>query len=115
MFVGRKKDLKFLNENFTGQDNKLLVIYGHKGVGISSLMLRFAENKDCSYYVARPCSETEQLLQWGAELGTEFSGFEAVFSHINKSTDGKKLIVIDEFQNIIRYSDSFMPALIDTV
>ncbi|MBR6256261.1 MAG: AAA family ATPase [Lachnospiraceae bacterium] len=115
MFVGRKKDLRFLDENFIGHDNKLLVIYGHKGVGKSSLMLRFAENKDYSYYAARPCSETEQLLQWGAELGTEFFDFNAVFSHINKNGNEKKLIIIDEFQNIIRYSDSFMPALIDTV
>ena len=111
MFVGRKKELRFLEDNFTGVGNRLLVVYGHKGVGKSSLMLRFAADKDCSYYAARACCETEQLLQWGAELNEAFTDFDALFSFINKRSGHRKLIVIDEFQNLIKYSDSFMPAL----
>ena len=112
MFVGRKKDLKFLEDNFSGQNNKLLVVYGHKGVGKSSLMLRFAADKKYHYYAAGPCAECEQLLLWGRTLGRDVADFDSVFETISAGAAGRQLIIIDEFHNLIRYSENFMPALI---
>ena len=112
MFVGRKKELKFLEDNFAGMANKLLVVYGHKGVGKSSLMLNFAADRRYHYYSAGPCAECEQLLLWGNALGEKTADFDAVFESIRVKLQGKHLIVIDEFQNLIRYSENFMPALI---
>lgn len=112
MFVGRKKELKFLEESFAGMANKLLVVYGHKGVGKSSLMLNFAANRKAHYYLAVPCAECEQLLLWGDTLGEKTDSFDAVFEAVRNTLQGKHLIVIDEFQNLIKYSENFMPALI---
>ncbi|MCR5251422.1 MAG: AAA family ATPase [Lachnospiraceae bacterium] len=113
MFVGRKKELKFLEDNFAREEDRLLVVYGHKGVGKSSLMFRFAQGKKLSYYAARPCSGKEQLFLWGQELGMEGAdSFDAVFSRIAQERGEEKLLlVIDEFQYLIKYADDFMQAL----
>ena len=111
MFVGRKKDLKFLEDNISAEDNKLLVLYGHKGVGKSSLMLRFAADKQHYYYASRTCSENEQIMLWSREMNCKAESFENIFSAMKAPETGKLLIVIDEFQNILKYSDTFMNAV----
>ncbi len=112
MFVGRKKDLRFLEDNHNAQDNRLLVLYGHKGVGKSSLMLRFAADKKMHYYACRPCAETEQIRLWAEEAGTEADDYKDIFEAVRASGDKRILLVIDEFQNLIKYSDDFMGKLI---
>ena len=128
MFVGRKKELNYLSDCFRKEGSQILAVYGHKGVGKTSLLFRFAENvqplADGSffhYYAARPCSEKEQLILWNCELGEEGKenerngqeGFTDIFGRIQKTASGKKqLIVVDEFQNIVKYSQGFMEAAI---
>ncbi len=121
MFVGRKKELKFLEDNYKKEGSNLLVLYGYKGVGKTSLVFSFAKGKTMHYYSARPCAEDEQILLWERELtemggtaGGDRSGFERIFENIYSvpDTDEKRLIVIDEFQNIIKYSEEFMGTLI---
>ena len=115
MFLGRKKDLKFLEDNISAQDNKLLVIYGHKGVGKSSLMLRFAKDRSYYYYSSRTCSETEQIMLWSREMNCRAENFDDVFSAMKAPEDGKLLVVIDEFQNILKYSENFMNSVVSLV
>ncbi|MBR3517734.1 MAG: AAA family ATPase [Lachnospiraceae bacterium] len=128
MFVGRKKELNYLSDCFRKEGSQILVVYGHKGVGKTSLLFRFAENTQrltdgslFHYYTARPCSEKEQLLLWNRELGQDTKeidrdgqeGFEEIFGKIHAKASGKKqLIVVDEFQNIVKYSKGFMEAAI---
>ena len=131
MFVGRKKELNYLSDCFRKEGSQILVVYGHKGVGKTSLLFRFAENTQAvsdgsnfHYYAARPCSAKEQLLLWNRELGYDMSesdrngqeGFADVFERIrNKNPEKKQLIVVDEFQNIVKYSKGFMEAAIQFV
>ncbi len=126
MFVGRKKELNYLSDCFHKEGSQILVVYGHKGVGKTSLLFRFAENTEkltvgsnFHYYAARACSEKEQLLLWNYELGTEIqnddrdgqAGFAQIFETIGAQSNGDKLLlVVDEFQNIVKYSKGFMEA-----
>ncbi|MCR4586175.1 MAG: ATP-binding protein [Lachnospiraceae bacterium] len=126
MFVGRKKECRFLEDNFKKEGSNLLVLYGHKGVGKTSLVFHFARKLSMHYYAARPCAEEEQILLWNREikaagggLGTDAEyggdGFDSIFGRIydmSGDNEGKKLIVIDEFQNIIKYSETFMVSLL---
>ncbi|MBR1471125.1 MAG: ATP-binding protein [Lachnospiraceae bacterium] len=122
MFVGRKKELKYLEEHYQKDTSRLLVVYGHKGIGKSSLLFQFAHGRQLFYYAARECSEQEQFRLWMQELErdaqedtTAVPHFEDVFRHIVNRADpsaGRFLLVIDEFQNIVRYSPYFMEELV---
>ena len=128
MFVGRKKELNYLSDCFRKEGSQISVVYGHKGVGKTSLLFRFAENTQqltdgsiFHYYAARPCSEKEQMILWNRELGADTKendrdgqeGFADIFTKIQAKASGKKqLIVVDEFQNIVKYSKGFMEAAI---
>jgi len=49
MFVGRKSELKLLNEAYNSTKGELVVIYGRRRVGKSSLVNKFTENKSPFY------------------------------------------------------------------
>ncbi len=126
MFVGRKKELEYLEENYKKNGNQILVLYGHKGVGKTSLMFRFACNKSYDYYHARPCSFQQQIYFWQKELGLDEEmgnvtphqtkngsvSYEQIFAALDgKTSPEKKVLIIDEFQNIVKYSPEFMTEL----
>ena len=123
MFVGRKKELALLQEHYAKAGSNVLVLYGHKGVGKTTLLMRYAQDKPCFYYQSIPCAEDEQVLLWEADIeenGTDttspvpYEGFEAILHRIADTpaeSDAKRILVIDEYQNIIRNSDSFMAVL----
>jgi AAA+ ATPase superfamily predicted ATPase len=45
MFVGRKNELKLLNDAYRSEKDELVVLYGRRRIGKSSLVKRFAEKK----------------------------------------------------------------------
>ena len=119
MFVGRKKEIAYLEELYKKEKNNILCMYGHRGVGKTSLMLNFAANKNCRYFLARACCEEQMIRMFIAENGTEAGGdtptFADFFGSLSFSGQGKRVLIIDEFQNIVKYSESFIPELITYV
>ncbi len=115
MFVGRKKELSYLDDLYTKGKSNVLCMYGYKGIGKTSLVLNFATDKNTVYYQARSCSPEEQLVIAGEELGVSYEGvmpnYFTFFKGLNFEDGEKKVLIIDEFQNIIKYSDDFMPEL----
>lgn len=115
MFVGRKKELAYLEDIYNKGQSNILCMYGHKGIGKTSLVLNFVNNKNAYYLSARPCSEEEQLGLFFNENNIEFNGalsFYELFNRLSFDGNGKKILVIDEFQNIVKVSDNFMPELV---
>ena len=45
MFVGRKNELKLLNDAYRSEKDELVVLYGRRRIGKSSLVKCFAEKK----------------------------------------------------------------------
>ena len=45
MFVGRKIELKLLEEAYNSAKGELVIVYGRRRIGKSSLVNKFAENK----------------------------------------------------------------------
>lgn len=121
MLLGRTSELKYLNNYYDREGSQILVLYGQKHIGKTTLVKEFMEDKVSYYYHARACSEREQVYQWGAQLirdGYEveqFPSFHDIFAKITRRTTGKKVLVIDEFQNIVRASDQFMKELVSFV
>lgn len=121
MFVGRKKELEYLEEYYKKGQSNILVVYGHGGVGKTSLCLKFAANNDknMNYYLSRDCSTIEQLTLWNEEAGLNLKEEQLSFENCLKKMpfreNGKRLLIIDEFQNIVKNSDEFMSELVDFV
>ena len=122
MILGRAQELKYLNTYYDREGSQILVVYGEKNIGKTALMKQFVQDKPCHYYHARSASEREQLYQWGKELSEDeirtlkYPSFgELLNAGVKDGQNGKKVIIIDEFQYIVKASDTFMKELITVV
>lgn len=118
MLTGRSNERKNLNHYFDREGSQILVFYGQRYIGKSSLLKEFTADKEHYYYSARVCSEREQMYQWGRQLGREgiktsmFPTFTEIFQSLPYSGNGKQVIIIDEFSRIVKVSENFMPELV---
>ncbi len=120
-FVGREAELNYLNQCYNANENRILVVYGQKGVGKTTLLQAFGEDKACAYYMARSCSDREQRFQWSREIfrGTmddqfdAFPEYEEIFAGMLDiaSSDEKLVIIIDEFHYLIKGESTFFSRL----
>lgn len=121
MLLGRTSELKHLNSYYDQEGSQIMVVYGQRNVGKTELLRHFAEDKPSYYYRARSASEREQQYQWGRELGKmdikmpKYPSFSEILRSLISEKSAKKVIIIDEFQYIIKSSDSFMKELVSFV
>ncbi|MCM1040488.1 MAG: ATP-binding protein [Roseburia sp.] len=129
MLAGRMSELEYLNQYYEQKGSQMLVVYGQKHIGKTTLVKAFAQDKPNDYYLARACSEREQMYQWGMQLradereesetgretfsgnGKDFPDFADIFA-VFGGNGSKRVIIIDEFQNIVKVSDTFMKELV---
>lgn len=122
MLSGRMQELQYLNQHFDREGSQILVMYGQKHIGKTALACEFATDKPSFYYLAKPCSEREQRYQMGLQLRysgiaddleeKEFPEFYDILDAICDNEVSKKVIIIDEFQNIVKAGENFMPELV---
>ena len=121
MLLGRTSELKHLNTYYDQEGSQIMVVYGARNVGKTQLLNQFAQDKPSYYYRARSASCREQRYQWGAELGREdikllkYPSYSDIFKSLIQNEKGKKVIIIDEFQYIVKSSEDFMKELISFV
>lgn len=114
MFIGREAELRFLEHYYVGVESQILVVYGQKGVGKTTLLKHFMRGKKCAYYHARACSSAEQRYQWANELINKgiaikkYPEYEDILD-----LQQVRVLVIDEFHHIIKSDDEFMVKLLN--
>ncbi|MBQ7614252.1 MAG: ATP-binding protein [Butyrivibrio sp.] len=118
----RKIDLAFLNRYYESGRSNILVVYGHRNVEQNSLLFKFIENRRSVFYSARSLSSSEQILLWSKELMEEGAAFseKPTYSEILDVCVGSTgrtplIIVIKNFEYIIKSSDTFMKELVKCV
>lgn len=113
MILGRATELNYLNTCYQRGQSRLLVLYGERAVGKTALLKQFTEGKACCYYRARSASEKEQRFLLGRELSfplranKEAPSYTALFRAVDKD-----ILIIDEFQYIVKNDDGFIGELI---
>jgi len=116
-FVGREKELRWLEEEYVRKGASLTVVYGRRRVGKTRLVSRFMEGKDGLYFFAEELPPEEQLRRFSsaisrwAGVGVSFTSWEDAFRFLVKSWKGKagKLVVaIDEFPYLVASSPSIL-------
>ena len=122
MYVERVSETRFLTSNYEKADSRLVVLYGQKGVGKTTLIKNFVRDKNYAYYEARACSDREQRFQWACELNAiganldRYPEYSDIFNVLYPENDGSaKILVIDEFHHLVKGSDSFIEALLSFV
>ena len=113
MFIGRKDELKFLEEKYQSNHGELIVIYGRRRVGKTETIKKFCKEKTHVFYTCVECPDEQQLkgissrlLQTGmpaANYIKTFSDWEQAISSITEIPGKeKKILVIDEFPYMVR-------------
>jgi AAA+ ATPase superfamily predicted ATPase len=113
MFVGRKNELKLLNDAYRSKKDELIVLYGRRRIGKSSLVKCFAEKKKFYYEFEALEGETTHgqinhfLQQLKKQIddpildSVRFANWEQVFTYltekiIKRKTKVKKILFLDE-------------------
>ena len=112
--IGRNYELNYLENNYILKGNQIIIVYGKRNVGKTTLIKEFIKNKPSFYYIARSCSESEQQYLLAKELGIASLHNEDIIDAIlNKNTDNKtkQVIIIDEFQNLVKNNSILLQEL----
>ncbi len=121
MFLGRTSELNYLNTFYGSEGSQLLVVYGQKNIGKTSLLKEFVKEKPYHYYCARSASEREQTYEWGRELTDqtkelpEYPSYAEIFQKISENGFGKMVVIVDEFQHVVKSGSAFMKDLVSFV
>lgn len=116
-FIGREKELTVLQENYERQ-NGFVVLYGRRRVGKTTLIDEFIRDKDALYFFATEESERQNMQSFASVLAdftgqsylksAAFSNWDALFTiFANTRPEEKKILVIDEFQNLTQANPAF--------
>lgn len=119
MFIGREAELKFLENYYSKEGSQIVVVYGQRGVGKTTLLEKFSEDKKSTYYAARSCSSREQRYQWACEQSMSgmdvprYPEYMQLFENaVSDEEYGKKVVIIDEFHHLVKSDSDFMPEII---
>ena len=116
MLIGRDAELQQLSRYYGREGSQIVVVYGQRNIGKTALIREFILGKPYAFYVAKSCSEREQRYQWAKQLGEEgkeisdYPAYQEIFSLLAKGEE-KKVLVVEEFQNLIKADSTFMQEL----
>ena len=116
MFVGRERELGVLEKCYTKQAFQMVVMYGRRRVGKTTLLSFFAKDKPSLFYTAQEQSDNDNLKDfarliaeyYGLPQGLAFESWDAAFDYLaDLATDEPLLFIFDEFP----YAAQANPAL----
>lgn len=121
MLIGRENELNQLAQYYNRGGSQIIVLYGQKNIGKTSLVKQFARDVSNVYYQARACSEREQRYQWAKDMRAmgrkveDYPSYTDIFKSIVENQTEKQIVIVDEFQYIVKTGSSFMEELVSFV
>jgi len=118
VFINRADDLAFLQDQYNRAESSLVILYGRRRVGKTSLISEFGRDKNMLYFLATEEHEAINRNQY-KELVAEFTNnellknstvdnWEIIFNVLSQhQPKQRKLIVFDEFQYIGKSNPAF--------
>lgn len=108
--IGREKELSFLEETYSREGSRFITITGRRRVGKTRLINEFLKGKDHFKVQFEKRRPEANLARFNRTLGENynipapnFNSFEDCFRFLKERN--AKLVVLDEFSYLIRYSD----------
>jgi len=121
MVSQRQAEKEYLEQYYAKEGNQIVVVYGGHGIGKTTLVQEFAADKPMFYHLAGNGSERQQRYDWGKELSEEgmslpeYPSFSQIWKEMLRVRSRKKVIILDEFQNLVKNSDTLMGELVSLV
>lgn len=117
-FIDRKKELDFLEKEYKSNKSSLIILYGRRRIGKTSLIKEFGKNKDMIYFLATEESEKQNIEAFQKIIAektnndllyhTNIDNWETIFKIlVEEKIDNKKILVIDEFQYLGKTNTAF--------
>ena len=126
MFIGRKAELKFLQNKYTENGGQLIVLYGRRRVGKTETLREFCKDKPHIFFSCTQTTDRVQLRNFSTRMLkeniparnyiSEFADWEKAFRSVLDLPygDQKKLLVIDEFPYMCRGNKS-IPSILQNL
>lgn len=113
-FIGREKELNTLERMYNTDGFQMLVLYGRRRVGKTTLLSKFSEGKNPIFYTGIESKDDENLRELGStvfshfnsgNVGVDFRSYSDIAAYITSrikedKTKEKHLIIIDEYPYI---------------
>jgi AAA+ ATPase superfamily predicted ATPase len=128
MLEGRAKELEGLEKSYNSGKNTLTILYGRTNIGKTALLREFIKGKNCLYYSAVQASQKEQMALFLSEMKTQLKthfeknkaadveeDYRKLFGETVNIDAPMKLVIIEEFQNIVKQDKEFMNAVSELV
>lgn len=108
-FIGREKELHVLGQMYARSDFQMMILYGRRRVGKTTLLNAFSKDKNPLFYTCIESKDSENRTELGALVfsyfnagasGVEFRSYSDILSYITASIkrgSQRCLIIIDEF------------------
>lgn len=119
--TGRDEQLRTLEKFYESEANNLTILYGRRGIGKTALVREFVRNRQFIYYEAVPSDKSGMLRSYAMAVSeqihknSEPTGYMGVMTDIADYASDKVLIVIEEFQNMVKTDPLFMDSVIAMV
>lgn len=118
LFVDREMEMETLQSEYKRKGSSLVVLYGRRRVGKTTLINEFIKDKEALFYLASEESETQNrngfkdkaadFIDSDLLRNANVSNWDSIFKAIiNHHFDTKPIIVIDEFQYIGKTNPAF--------
>lgn len=117
--IFHKNEINKLEHHYSSNNNEIIMLYGDRVSDLNSTLFSFLNNKPFFYYKARNCSPKLQLqffydeiredLPKGISINVRYSD---IISSMLSVPVKKRIIVVDEFQYIVKSEPEFMDELI---
>ena len=68
MFIGREKELEFLNKRYHSDQAEFIVVYGRRRVGKTELLTEFCKDKPNFFYICNEYTDRKQFASFSDAL-----------------------------------------------
>lgn len=106
-FIGRKQELADMENLYQQTGFQMLVVYGRRRVGKSTLLQEFVKNKKVIFYTAIRSSSNRNMELLGQRViealapemqGASFKSYEQLFEFLGQKAKNERIVfIIDEF------------------
>ena len=120
-FIGRKRELDALNTLYRKKGFQMMVLYGRRRVGKSTLLQKFIEGKKEVFYTAVRSNPRRNLKLLGdyainalmpSMSGIGFDSYEQLFTWLGEQAKQERIVlIIDEFPYIAEQDKSLLSVL----
>lgn len=104
MFIGRKTELKQLNEQYNSNRFEFAVIYGRRRIGKTSLIQEFIKDKKALFFTGLETTQKQNLVNLSQVIlqsnldDITFNSFQAALENVFEKAKKERIIfVIDEY------------------